>query len=154
VSLYFAYGSNMVVERMRERGVPFVTSQPAVLREHRLVFDKRGRDGSARANVARARGERTFGVLYELSGGALDVLSQFESGYDLVDVAVEVARQDGGVQLLQARTFVARPDRKTAADPTRSYVELILEGAREHGLPEEAQLEILKAAAGRKGDPR
>jgi cation transport regulator ChaC len=153
VSWYFAYGSNMVVERMRERGVPFISSLPAVLRDQRLVFDKRGRDGSARANVARARGERTFGVLYELAGEALDVLAQFESGYDLVDVAVEVARPDGGVLLVQARTFVARSDRRTAADPTRSYVELILEGAREHGLPEAAKLEILKAAAGRKDEP-
>ena len=148
---YFAYGSNMVVERMRERGASFSTSRPAILRDHRLAFDKRGRDGTARANVERAAGARTFGVVYELASDALDVLAQFESGYDLVDVLVEVPRPDGGLQVFQARTFVARPDRKTAADPSRSYVELILEGVKQHGLPEAARLEILRAASKKPG---
>ena len=148
---YFAYGSNMAAERMRERGASFSAARPAVLRDHRLVFDKRGRDGSARANVERAAGARTFGVIYEIGAEALAVLVQFESGYDLVEVLVEVPRPDGGVQVVQARTFVARPDRKTANDPSRSYVDLILEGARQHGLPEAAQQEILRAAAKKPG---
>lgn len=136
---YFAYGSNMVAERMRERGAPFLAARPAVLRGHRLVFDKRGFDGSARANVAPAPGAQVHGVVYDLEEGGLEALRGFESGYDLVEVQVELL--DGGGHLA-ARMFVARPDRRTNAPPTRSYLNLILQGRSEHGLPEEARAEV------------
>lgn len=143
---YFAYGSNLMAERLRERGVGFVSARPAVLRDHRLAFDKAGRDGSGRANVIRALGGQVHGVLYELTLDALDTLKLFEAGYDLADVLVECARLDGGVEVLPARTFVARADRRTEAPPTRGYVATILEGMRQHGLPEPARDEVARAA--------
>jgi len=115
---------------------------------HRLVFDKRGFDGAARANVAPARGERVHGVLYELEEGGLDALKGFESGYDLVDVEVERARPVGTAKV-PAKTFVARPDRRTDAPPTRSYVALVLQGLEEHGLPAEARAQVEQAAGRR-----
>jgi len=143
---YFAYGSNLMAERMRERGAEFFSARPAVLRDHRLAFDKAGRDGTGRANVTRALGGQVHGVLYELAPDGLDTLRIFESGYDLVDVLVECTRLDGGVEVLSARTFVARASRRTEAPPSRSYVSTILEGMRQHGLPEPARDEVLKAA--------
>jgi len=147
VTQYFAYGSNLVVERMRERGAAFSAARPAVLRNHRLVFDKRGADGTARANVERAIGARTFGVVYLITREGLQALEQFEGGYDLVEVLVESARPSGGIEVIPARTFVARRDRRTQAEPSKSYVGLILEGLKDHGLPETARDEVLRAAA-------
>jgi len=143
---YFAYGSNLMAERMRERGAEVVSARPAVLRDHRLAFDKAGRDGTGRANVTRVLGGQVHGVLYELTPDGLDTLRIFESGYDLVDVLVECSRLDGGVEVLSAKTFVARANRRTEAPPARSYVSTILEGMRQHGLPEPARDEVLKAA--------
>jgi hypothetical protein len=144
VTRYFAYGSNMVVERMRERGAPFTSARPAVLRGHGLVFDKRGFDGSARANVVPAPGGLVHGVLYDLEEGSLEALMGFESGYDLQVVEVEVPGPDGPVRAT-ARTFVARPDRRTSAPPTRAYVALILQGLADHGLPAAARAEVERA---------
>lgn len=143
---YFAYGSNLVVERMRERGAPFRSARPALLRGHRLVFDKRGFDGSARANVVPAPGGLVHGVLYDLEDGGLEALQGFESGYDVVEVEVEPVDAEGAAHV-RARMFVARPDRRTKAPPTRSYVALILQGLADHGLPEEARAQVVQAAS-------
>lgn len=145
MTAYFAYGSNLVVERMQERGAPFRSARPAVLRGHRLVFDKRGFDGTARANVAPAPGGAVHGVCYELEAGGLEALRGFESGYDLVEVQVEVAGEDGPATR-SAWVFVARPDRRTNAPPARSYVAIILQGIEEHGLPPEARADVEAAA--------
>lgn len=142
---YFAYGSNLVAERMRERGAAFHSARPAVLRDHRLAFDKRSADGSARANVERHAGARVHGVVYELPIDRMEVLLQFEGGYDLVEGLVESPRPDGGLEVLTVRLFVARPDRRTAAAPLRSYVALLLQGIREHQLPEAATQEVARA---------
>lgn len=142
---YFAYGDSLVIERMRERGAPFRAARPALLRGHRLAFDKRGFDGSARANVVPDPGGLVHGVVYELEEGGLEALRGFESGYDLVEVQVEV--QGGGGQApVSARTFVARPDRRTSAPPARSYLNLVLQGLEEHGLPPSARDEVEQAA--------
>lgn len=145
---YFAYGSNLLTARMRERGAAFARARPAILRGHRLVFDKRGFDGSARANVAPDAGGVVHGVVYDLPGEGLEALRGFEGGYDLAEVQVEVSTEEGGVELLGAAVFVARPDRRTGAAPTRAYVSLILEGLAEHGLPPPAR-EAVERAAGR-----
>jgi len=145
VTWYFAYGSNLVVERMRERGAPFMAARPALLRGHRLVFDKRGFDGSARANVAPTPGGLVYGVLYELEEDGLEALRGYESGYDLVPVEVEVQGGEEPVRT-SAEVFVARPDRRTKAPPKRSYLALILQGILQHGLPPAARSEVERAA--------
>lgn len=66
---YFAYGSNMNRARMQQRGMQIVGASPGVLRNARLVFNKRAADceGIAYANIAHAPGDRVEGVLYELA---------------------------------------------------------------------------------------
>lgn len=145
---YFAYGSNLLVERMRDRGAAFVAVRPAVLREHRLVFDKRGADGTARANVTPSAGGVVYGVVYDLPDDGLEALAVFEGGYDLAEVRVEVAGEDGAVEQVTAAAFVARLNRRTSAPPARSYVALILQGLAQHGLPDAARVEVEQAAAG------
>jgi hypothetical protein len=149
---YFAYGSNLMSERMRERGAEILSARPAVLRDHRLAFDKAGRDGSGRANVVRVLGGQVYGVLYEVTQAGLETLRIFESGYDLVDVLVECARPDGGVEVLAAKTFMARADRRTDAPPSRGYLATVLEGIREHRLPEPARDEVERALEPKKRD--
>lgn len=65
---YFAYGSNMNLARMHDRGMQVVDVRPGLMRNFRLVFNKCavGEDGLAHANIAYAPGDRVEGVLYEL----------------------------------------------------------------------------------------
>jgi gamma-glutamylcyclotransferase (GGCT)/AIG2-like uncharacterized protein YtfP len=140
--LYFAYGSNLKGSRMRERVPSARREAVAFLEHHRLACNKRGRDGSAKANLVSAPGERVWGVLYRVEQTHLTLLDRFEAGYQRIQVEVRTAA--GAAH--RATTY--RSDRITG-DPTPFawYRGMILEGAREHGLPEDylAVLEALPA---------
>jgi gamma-glutamylcyclotransferase (GGCT)/AIG2-like uncharacterized protein YtfP len=137
--LYFAYGSNLKWGRMRQRVPSARREAVAFLDHHRLVCNKRGRDGSAKANLVRAEGQRVWGVLYRIERAHLALLDGFETGYQRVEV--EVCTAAGGVH--RASTY--RSDRITRDPiPFDWYRGMILEGAREHGLPEE-YLSVLEA---------
>jgi len=63
-ALYFAYGSNLHVARMRAR-VP--SSRPAgvaLLLDQHWSCSKRGADGSGKANLEPCPGARSWGALY------------------------------------------------------------------------------------------
>lgn len=66
---YFAYGSNMNPDRVRERGLEVRDACGACLGGMRLVFDKvsRRHPGVAHANILYAPGQQVHGVLYLLA---------------------------------------------------------------------------------------
>jgi gamma-glutamylcyclotransferase (GGCT)/AIG2-like uncharacterized protein YtfP len=137
--LYFAYGSNLKSGRMRQRVPSTRREAVAFLEDHRLVCNKRGRDGSAKANLVRAAGHRVWGVLYRIERVHLAWLDRFETGYERVDVEVRTTAGDAR----SASTY--RSDQITRDPiPFEWYRGMILEGAREHGLPEE-YLKVLEA---------
>jgi hypothetical protein len=138
---YFAYGSNLDLGRMRARVAAVGVIGPALLRGMRLAFDKRGRDGSAKANLTEDAGSRVWGVLYTLERTQLPILDAFEPDYERVRVAVE--RQ--GVRL-PAETYVSKL-RAPALEAHAWYKQLVVEGARAQGLPDAyvAQLQRLPA---------
>ena len=127
---YFAYGSNLDLARMRARVPAVGLIGPARLQGMRLAFDKRGKDGSGKANLAEDAASHVWGVLYALEWAQLPILDTFEPGYERVRVSVE--RE--GVRLA-AETYVS-----TLCAPALAaaswYKQLIVEGARAHGLPE------------------
>lgn len=143
--LYFAYGSNLSLERLRQRVGVAAAVAPARLADHELRVDKRGRDGTAKANLRPMPGSLVWGVVYELAPEGLDRLDAFEGGYERLPVAVATA---DGVRL-EATTY-----RSSLVDPAlrprAGYLRLIVEGARAHGLPAEwiASLEALPCHLG------
>ena len=79
--LYFAYGSNLKRERLLERVTGALPAGIAWLADFAVVFDKRGADGTSKANLAPRFGARTWGALYTLSEEDFDRLDRFERGY-------------------------------------------------------------------------
>jgi hypothetical protein len=128
---YFAFGANVNPATLRRRRIPVLSQAPARLDGHRLVFGTPGIPlfEPAFASLARAE-DHVWGVLYDLSSRALGRLRTFE-GSAYVEVGVSVLVGD---ESLEARTFVsAAPHRERR--PSRRYLRLILDGAREQGLP-------------------
>jgi len=128
--LYFAYGSNLSAWRLRERVGAARALAPVRLARHRLVFNKRGDDGSAKANLVADAAAEAWGVLYALPAGAWPTLDRHEGGYARVAVEVEEA----GGRRWRAQTYISEllcEDRP----PWAWYRRLVAEGAREHGLP-------------------
>lgn len=138
--LYFAYGSNLSSARLRARLEEVEVLGPAVLREHRLALDKRGHDGSAKANVVPHPGEEVWGVVYELAVAHADALDRFEGGYERVGVEVHHAER-GPLDVVTYRSEL----RVEGWLPFAWYRAHLVEGAREHGLPPDwiARLEAL-----------
>ena len=138
-TLYFAYGSNLRAARLRERVPSAVPRGVARLDGFRLTLDKRGADGSAKANLAPAARERVFGVVYALDARHWPDLDRCEPGYERFEARVD---QDGARIAVQTYRSALVTD-----DPVAHawYKHLIVEGAREHGLPAEwvALLEAL-----------
>lgn len=145
VARYFAYGSNLSTARLNRRVQGATPIGSGALAEHRLVFNKRGKDGSAKANIEVAPGEQVWGVVYELPAGGLSTLDEYEGGYRRI--AVTVAMSDGGSCACQ--TYLSDQVREELS-VRDSYAELVVSGAAEHALPEAYRAEIERAARRRR----
>lgn len=130
-TLYFAYGSNLKISRMRRRIPSARVVGPARLPGRSLALDKRGADGSGKANLVEDPAGCVWGALYAIERAHWEQLDRFEPGYERV--AVEVLAP--GDAALAAQTYVAV--RRTRDPlPFDWYKRLLVEGAREHRLPD------------------
>lgn len=131
--LYFAYGSNMSLRRLRhaQRAPSAHPLGTARLAAHRLVFDKHGRDGSAKADCEPTgdAAHAVLGGLFVIDAVHRTALDRVESGY--TPTVVEVLADGGPVHAL---TYVAG-DRHAGLLPFTWYLRHVLEGARELALP-------------------
>jgi hypothetical protein len=134
---YFAYGSNMSRAIFYERrGMRPLAARPARLDGYRLCFNLPiGPGERGCANLEPEDGASTYGVLYRLTPTDFDRLDRTEGVhvgiYHRIPVDVMVA--DEIVGALTYRSFRISAGRK----PSARYLGLLLDGAREHGLPEE-----------------
>ena len=134
---YFAYGSNLDPGTFlgRRRMRPSDTRR-ARLDGYRLVFDLAvGKGERAVANLAPESGARVHGVAYAISRMGAVWLDRTE-GVPRSYRRVEVPLIDDEDALLEGFTYVSerrRPGRK----PSERYMNLMLRGARHHGLPDE-----------------
>ena len=126
---YFAYGSNLEPRRFRERVGGFRVHGVACLHGQCLAFNKRGRDGSGKANLMPDPLGVVWGVVYELTPAAWPTLDRFEGGYTRLRVQVERGPGEG----LEAWTYAS--SRLSRKPPFAWYREHVVQGARHHGLP-------------------
>ena len=142
--LYFAYGSNMSRARLEARVGGVRPRGRAALSNFELSWNKPGRDGSGKANVRAQPGAVTFGVLYALTENQWPALDGFEPGYAR---ETRVVRDDAGSEA-NAQLYRFRSD-GPELPPTAQYLDLVLRGARENGLPEEVFALLARWRTGR-----
>jgi len=135
--LYFAYGSNMGAAALRAKGVVPMASAPARLPGYALRFSVRhffAHEGGV-GNIEPDADDEVWGVLHRLGAdalGALDAAELYPQGYDRIEV--EVIGAHGALQ--RALTYVGTPGfHDPQALPTRRYLNILLQGAVEAGLP-------------------
>ena len=143
--LYFAYGSSLKTDLMAFRANEVLqASENATLKDFTIHFDHLNADGSARANLIIAPGEIVLGVLYPITELHHEHLAETEPGYNLVEIEVET---NSGKH--KALTFTCNNSHQ-GISCSESYIRTIVEGAREHGFPEE-YIEGLLNKAGKLG---
>jgi len=137
---YFAYGSNLDIERMATRSVEVYESVRCRLPGYRLVFNKKSSivPGRTFANVIPDRNHEVWGVAYRCSAAAIESLDRFEgvSEGHYQRIPIDVLIEDG--TSLNTQIYIACAD--FIADygiPTDDYINLIIAGAIYHRLPEE-----------------
>lgn len=146
---YFAYGSNMSEARFREHGrCPTAkTLSKAWADGWRLVFDKQSSTwkGTA-ANLRPDPEDVVWGVLYDISSPSeIERLRRGESGYAARDVGVTSPSGEREV----ATTFLAAQG--VEHPPTAAYLDCMIQGAQQHGLPPEYVARLRSIPVAREG---
>jgi hypothetical protein len=132
---YFAYASNMLTARLRERAPSATAIGIGQLEDHVLRWDKRSwRDGSGKcdAEFTGQRSDVVWGVVFELDPEekpALDMAEGLGAGY--MEKAVNILTEAGPLTVV---TYFAI-DKDASLRPYHWYKALVIAGAREHGLP-------------------
>jgi gamma-glutamylcyclotransferase len=146
---YFAYGSNLSRDRKQNRTGAIREARAAQLVGYRLCFNKRVNGGGVYANIVPDAGSEVWGVVYRCNSGAISRLDGCEGVADghYHRVPVIITTADG--QPLAAEVYIATPEwTTTPGKPSAEYLDHILQGAQEHGLPAEYIQEIRRLGQG------
>jgi gamma-glutamylcyclotransferase (GGCT)/AIG2-like uncharacterized protein YtfP len=144
---YFAYGSNLSAEQKERRTGTIREARRACLDGYRIAFNKRGSDGTGKANIVPDRAGVVWGVVYRCSPVALDEMDTHEGvrgGHyhrTRVRVRLDLGDEIGAITYVAGDSFVDE-----SLIPGDEYRKTILRGARHHELPDAYIKEIERAA--------
>lgn len=121
---YFAYGSNLLRDRLEWRVGKVGEAIHHSLKDYELFFNCAGY-----ADIGKKKGKEVAGVLYQVTGKQLNELSRFELLYDLNFFTLPngeiafcyIGRKKSNID------FFSNP-------PTHGYLDYIITGAIGHGL--------------------
>lgn len=134
---YFAYGSNLCVERILARTPQATVAARGWVDGFQLVFHKRSRDGSGKADAffTGSSEDRVWGAVYWLAASEKPIMDRYEGlGVDYEQRVVEVQTEVGSS--LSAWVYTAHPATLDAsARPYGWYKNFVVTGAAQHGLP-------------------
>jgi gamma-glutamylcyclotransferase len=152
--LYFAYGSNMDWQQMRDRCPSARFVGAASLHDHSLAFTRRSvKRRCGVADVVPVEGQVVWGAVFEVDDrdiGRLDAAEGYSPGRAKNSYRREerhVFLDGDGKQPLAAGVYFGEFE-KAPPLPSQDYKNLILDGARRWGLPEAyiRQLEAIEVA--------
>lgn len=135
---YFAYGSNMLLARIRQPDrVPDARAvATALLSGHILKFHKRGSDGSAKCDAFATGDLRdvVHGVVFEVEASGRNALDRVEGlGRGYSEKKVHVTSPDGSWSVY---FYVAEASHIDGSlKPYAWYKEIVLAGAMQNSLP-------------------
>ncbi len=135
--LIFSYGSNMHFERLRKRVPSAKTLGTGKLSGYKLEFAKKSKDGSGKATVVKSskKTDVVWGVISSISTNEKHLLDKAEGlGVGYNEEHLEIITETG--EVVYPLIYVA--DTSSVNDslcPYTWYKALIVEGAKQHGLP-------------------
>lgn len=143
--LYFAYGSNLLAKRIHIQNPTAIFLDTAKLDNHRIDFIRvSNRWNGASATIVPAEGEYVWGALWEISNENSDSLDDQEgvnTNFYFVK-NVTVTRRNGEFTLCRTYEQCMRPILIKAGEtipedrlPSKTYMETIVNGAKQIGLP-------------------
>lgn len=124
--LYFAYGSNLLSERLFRRIGKFSFFKNYNLENYDLTFDCQGF-----ANIKESKGSFVEGCLYEVTSSQISELNFYEACYN-----VEYFDYDKNTIILVyvGKQYIVERSTALKVKPMSDYIRIIMMGAEEKGL--------------------
>lgn len=151
---YFAYGSNMLTQRLKKRCKSARAIGPAWVDGYKLAFHKASKDGSGKATLIKAddAAARVYGVIFSIDAKEKPALERAEGAGYACDNDFKVFSDPATP--VEVITYIAVPESSDAAlVPYDWYRNLIVAGACQHVLPEAYVKELEAIAANFDPDP-
>ena len=123
---YFAFGSNMSAQRMRERLGWSPSHSGVILPDYEMIFNKHSNDGG-KANIMYSPGNLVEGILYSVNEEDLLILDKYEGVAAKQYKRHEIEVRNNNKHFITAVTYKALNTGKISA-PTKEYLSYILEG--------------------------
>jgi gamma-glutamylcyclotransferase (GGCT)/AIG2-like uncharacterized protein YtfP len=134
---YFAYGSNMCMNRLRNRVPSCRFHVIASIKGYVLKFHKRSNDGSGKCNIITSDNnhDEVIGVIFEIDETEKPQLDRAEGlGEGYHEECIELVTPSGNIK---AFTYIADPDAiDESLRPYTWYKDFVLYGAQQHRLPD------------------
>ncbi len=131
---YFAYGSNMLIERLKTRVPSANNPTPYALQKYYLRFHKKSVDCSGKCSIVATESDKdvVHGVLFDIADTQISALDSAEGvGYRRDEITLIL---DG----TETKVFVYVAEKNTideALVPYSWHYDLVLAGAEQHALP-------------------
>lgn len=127
---YFSYGSNLDTKRMIERGVVFTSREFGILKDYKLVFNKKSSKNNSKegyANVVKSKGSIVEGGIYEVTEESILLLDKYESfPKHYTREYLDIETSDRTIRCI---VYVATPEKvMDGLKPSKEYFSKILEG--------------------------
>ena len=165
---YFAYGSNMLDERLKEPGsentcrrcpsarkIKPSTGSQHLLKGWKLNFSKKSqKDGSGKGNIVETgrNEDKVYGVIFEiLDGEEKDALDEAEGGY--VPETMTILDEKNSRKNCENVIVYYKEEPDNSKIPYDWYKAYIVEGAKKHNLPKSYIKDLEKRRKKRDPDP-
>jgi len=127
---YFAYGSNMDMSRLSNRGVNPETRDKGTLKNWKLKFNKKASAGDwSFANIEQSEGDIVEGLVFTIKESDLKLLDKFEGAprhYRREILEIETDRE-----AIKCITYIAQPEHIVEGLlPTEEYIEFLISGSK------------------------
>jgi len=136
--LYFAYGSNLHPNWLRNRVQSAEPISNVSIKNWRLYFNKLSKDGSAKCNIIQTNSsdDIVHGVIYQFNSNEKKELDTAEGGY--IPEMMQFGKFDNVL------VYIAKKEKiNDNLLPYTWYKDIVIAGAQYHNLPEE-YIEIIK----------
>ncbi|XP_069716193.1 gamma-glutamylcyclotransferase [Phaenicophaeus curvirostris] len=143
--LYYAYGSNLLRERLLLRNPSARLCAPARLQDFKLEFGHhQGRTSSVwhggTATIVQSPGDEVWGIVWTMNASNLSSLDKQEGVEDGIYVPIEVNVHTQAGKVLTCRSYQMKD--YVCGPPSPQYKKVICMGANQNGLPTDYQKKL------------
>lgn len=128
---YFAFGSNLDVNRIKGRNVKYIQRIPAILHDYKITFDKQvsGIPGETYANIQSEKDSIVEGAIYVTDLQGIERLDRAEGihGNHYIRKEIDVIIKESQKKV-RVWVYIAHPSKIVIGKPSKGYLQYILAG--------------------------